>query len=205
MRGDSLRILFRGSYFAGLVMLAQHFARGGPSDVHRDIAAADDQHSLPDGEFVAEVYVEQKLDAAMHAVQINTRYRQVAAAMCANRDQHCIEALPPQLANGEVASRCKVQAQRDVAGFEDLAYLGFDHTSRQAILRDSEVQHSARNRRRFEDGDRVAHQRQIVCCREANWSASDDGDLVGKFFGNTGARGNRMTRLRAMPLGEKTL
>jgi hypothetical protein len=98
----------------------------------------------------------------MHAIQVDTRYRQVAAAMRAHRDQHRVKPLMPQLTNGEVASGDRVQAQRDVARFEDLSYLGFDHTSRQAILRDSEVQHSARNGRRFEDGDRVAHQRQVV-------------------------------------------
>ena len=163
VRSDGLRVFFRGSHLARRVMLAQHLTRGRSRDVHGDVAAADDQHLLADGELVAEIDVEQKLDAAMHAIEIDTRYRQVTAAVCADRDQHRVEALPPQFADGEVAPGGGVQAQRDVAGFEDLAHLRLDHTSRQTILRDAEVQHSAGDRRSFEDGDRVAHQRQIVC------------------------------------------
>src|SRR5664280_2689446 len=97
------------------IMLAQHLARSRARDVHGDVAAADDDDSLPDGELVAEIDVEQELDAAMHAIEINSRDREVAAAMCANCDQDGIEALASQFADREVASRGDVQAKRNVA------------------------------------------------------------------------------------------
>ncbi len=74
-------------------MLAQHFARSGASHVHGHIAAADDQHFLPDGELVAEIDVEQKIDALVHAIEVHAGNGEVAAAMCADRQQHRIEAL----------------------------------------------------------------------------------------------------------------
>ena len=144
-------------------MLPQHFTRGRAGDVHGDVAAADDQDFLADRELVAKIDVEQKLDAAMHAIEVNARDGKLAAAMRAYRDQHGIEALMPQFSDGEVTPGSRVQPQRNVAGLEDLAYLRLYHASRQAIFRNAEVQHSARHRRRFEDGDRVAHQRKIVC------------------------------------------
>ena len=74
-------------------MLAQHFARGRPGDIHGDIAATDYQDLLPDGELVAEIDVQQKLDATMHAIEINTRDREVAAAVRTDCDQYRVEPL----------------------------------------------------------------------------------------------------------------
>src|ERR1035441_6144343 len=110
--GNSLQVLFRGSYLGRGIMLAQHLAGSRARDVHGDIAAADNDDFLPDGELVAEIDVEQELDAAMHAIEIDARDREVAAAMCANCDQDRVEALAPQLAYREVASGGGVQAKR---------------------------------------------------------------------------------------------
>ena len=91
-------------------MLPQHFARGGSGHIHGDIAAPDDQHFLADGELVAKIDVQQELDAAMHAIEIDARYRQVAAAMRTDRDQHGIKALMSQFADREIAPGNSVQA-----------------------------------------------------------------------------------------------
>jgi hypothetical protein len=92
------------------------------------------------------------------------------------------KSLTAQIGNREVAAGRMIQLERDVAGLENLAHLRFDHIARQAILRDSEVQHSARNRRGFENRDRVSHEGEIVRRREAHRTAADDGYLEGKLF-----------------------
>ena len=74
-------------------VLLQHFARGRTRHVHGHIAAADHDHFLADGEPVAQVGVEQEIDALVHAVQIDARNRKVAAAVRAHGDHHRIEAL----------------------------------------------------------------------------------------------------------------
>ena len=74
-------------------MLAQDLARSRSRNVHGDVAAADDDDLLADRELVAKIHVEEKLYAAMHAVEIYARDGQVAAAVCPNRDQHRVIAL----------------------------------------------------------------------------------------------------------------
>ena len=113
--------------------------------------------------------------------------------------------LPPQLADGEVASGGRIQAQGDVASFEDLAHLRLDNTSRQTILGDSEVQHSSGDGGSLEDCDRVTHQREIMCSRETDRPSADDGDLVGKFLARPCIGRNRTTRLGPVPLGQEAL
>ena len=64
-------------------MLAHYFARRRASHVHSDVAAPDNDDFLPDGELVAEIDVEQELDAAMHAVEVNTGDGEIPATVSA--------------------------------------------------------------------------------------------------------------------------
>ena len=71
----------------------KHLARGGPSHVHGDVAAADDHYFLADRELVPEVDVEQEIDALVDAIEIDAGNAEVAAAMRADGDQYRVEAL----------------------------------------------------------------------------------------------------------------
>ena len=179
----------RGDVFVGRLeifhaagMLLDDFARCRASHVHGDVAAADHDHFLADGELVAEIHVEQEIDALVHAVEIDAGNGQVAAAVRAHGDQHRIESLPPQIGDREVASGGLIQLERDVAGFENLAHLRFHHVARQSIFGNAQIQHSARDRRRFENRDRIAHQREIVRRRESHRAAADDRNFERQFL-----------------------
>ncbi len=74
-------------------MLVDDFASRGTRHVHGDVAAADHDDFLADGELVAEIHVEQKIDAFVDAVEIDAGNGEVAAAMRADGDQHRVEAL----------------------------------------------------------------------------------------------------------------
>src|SRR5579863_2567004 len=115
-------------------MLFYDFASRGPSHVHRNVAPADHNHFLADRELVSEVDIQQEIDAFVDTIEINSRNAEIAAAMSADRDQHRIEPLPPQIGDFEVTSRRMVQLEGDVSGLEDLADLGLDNIARQAIL-----------------------------------------------------------------------
>jgi hypothetical protein len=160
-------------------MLAQHFAGRGAGHVHGHVAAADHQDLFSDGEAVAEIDVEQKVDALVNAVQVYAGDGEIAAAVRAHGDQHRVE-VTAQIGNGEIAAGCMVQFQRDVAGRENLAHLRFHHVARQAILRQAEIEHSARHLRCFKDGDRIAHQRQVVRGRQADGARAYDSNSEGK-------------------------
>src|ERR1019366_4907128 len=66
------------------------------SHIHGNVAAADHDHFLADGELVTQVHVEQKIDSFVDAVQIDSGNGEIAAAMSAHRKQHSIE-LAPQI------------------------------------------------------------------------------------------------------------
>ena len=180
--GDSSHI-FRGRFgiLHAACVLTNHFARGRAGYVHGDVTAADHDHFLADGEFVAEIHVEQEVDAFVHAIEIDPGNAEIAAAMRAHGDEHGVESLTAQIGNGEVAAGRVIQLERDVAGLKNLAHLRFDHVARQAVLGDAEVEHSARNRRGFENRDGVSHEREIVRGRESHRAAADYGNLVRKF------------------------
>ena len=84
-------------------MLLQHFAGSGARDVHRDVAAADHDHFLADGEAVAEVRVEQEIDPLVDAVEVHAGDGKIAAAVRAHRDHDGVETLFAQFADREVA------------------------------------------------------------------------------------------------------
>ena len=184
VRSDGRDVVFgRDAAVRVARVLPQHLARRGARHVHGDIAAADHHHSLADAEPVSEVRVQQKVDALEHTVQLDAGNREIAAAMRAHRDHHGVESIAAQAGDGEIAPRRLIQLQRDVAQIENLAYLRFHDAARKAVLRNSEAQHAAGDRRGLEDRDRVTHQRQIVRRRKSHRAAADDGHAVGQFLG----------------------
>ena len=67
-----------------------------------------------------------------------------------------------------------IQLERNIASFKNLTHLRFHYIARQAIFGDSQVQHSARYRRGFENRDGVSHQGEIVRGRKSHRAAADD-------------------------------
>ena len=118
-------------------MLLHNLSCGRASHVHGDIPAADHYDFLADGELVSKIYVQQKIDAFVNPVEIDSGNAQIAAAMCADGDQYRVKALAPQIGDHEVSSGCMVQFERDVASFEDLSYLSFHHIAGQPVFRDA--------------------------------------------------------------------
>src|SRR5216684_4226787 len=161
-------------------MLAHYFARRRASHVHSDVAAADYDHFLADGEFVAQVHIEQEVDAFVHAIEVNARDAEIAAAMRADGDEYSIEPLAAQIGNREVAASRVIQFERDVASLKNFAHLRFDHVARQAVFRDSKVKHPARNRRGFENRDGVSHEGEVVRGRKSHRAATDYSYLIRK-------------------------
>src|SRR5579859_191731 len=169
-----------GPFFSWNLVLPDYFTSSGAGHVHGHIATADDNHFLADGEFVAQVHVQKKINAFMDAIQIDAGNRQVAAAMRAYGDEHGIEALRAEVFHGEILARALVQFERNVACFQDLSYLGFNHVARQAIFGNSKIEHAARDGRGLKDGDGISHQGQIVRGRETNRTGADNCNLVWK-------------------------
>src|ERR1039457_4314432 len=99
-------------------MLPHDFAGRRTRNVHGHVAAADHNHFLADGELVAEVHVKQEIDAFVNAVEVNSWDGEIAAAMRSHGDEYSIEALVTQVGNGEVASGCVIELERNVAGLE---------------------------------------------------------------------------------------
>ena len=139
-----------------------HFASRRTRHVHGHVAAADHNDLFADGELVAEIHVEQEIDALVNAVEVNAGDGEIAAAMRAHGDQHCIEALVAQVGNREVASGRLIELESNVAGREDFAHLRFHHVTRQAVFGNAEVKHSAGDGSGFKNRDRVAHERQVM-------------------------------------------
>src|SRR5579864_5452202 len=104
-------------------MLLDYFAGRRASHVHRHISAADYDHLLADGELVAQIHVEQKVDAFVNSVEIDAGNAEIAAAMRADCQQHRVESLAAKISDGKLAPRRMIQFQRNVAGLENFADL----------------------------------------------------------------------------------
>ena len=98
----------------------------------------------------------------VYAIEIDPGNAEIAAAVGAHGDENGVETLAAKIGDGEVAAGRVIQLKRDVASLKNLADLGFDHIARQAIFRDAQVKHSARNRSGFKNCDRVSHEGKIV-------------------------------------------
>ena len=154
---------------------------------------------------VAEIHIEQKVDALVDAVEIDAGNGEIAAAMRADCNQDGIE-VAAQIGDGEVAAGRMIEFQRDIAGGENLAHLRFHHVAGQAIFGQAEIEHAARHLRGFKDGDGVAHQGKIVGGRKSHRTGAHDGNAKGKLgLGAAGVYIDGMPRLRAVSFGKKAL
>src|ERR1022692_1169031 len=90
-------------------------------------------------------------------------------------DQRCVK-ISLQICDGKVTSRSSAQLQRDVSSGEDLPYLCFNHITRQAILRKTQIEHAPSHLGCLKDGDRIAHQREVMCCRQTYRTSADNGN-----------------------------
>src|SRR5579859_4596902 len=169
-----------GPFFCRDFVLADHFTRGRTGDVHGHVTAADHNNFFADGELIAQVHVQQKINAFIDAIQIDAGNGKIATAMRAHRDEHGIKALRAEFFDGKIFAGALVQFEGDIAGFQDLSYLGFNHVARQAIFGNSKIEHAARDGRGLKDGDGISHQGQIVRGRETNRTGADNCNLVWK-------------------------
>ena len=69
--GDVLRR--RLDFLHAASMLLNDFARGRARYIHGNVAPTDHDDFFADGEFVAEVHVQQKIDALVNAIEIDAR------------------------------------------------------------------------------------------------------------------------------------
>ena len=97
-------------------MLADNLASRRTRYIHSHVTPADDDDFFSDRELISEIYVEQEINALINAIQINSGDGEVAAAVCAHRDQHCVESLVAQIGNCEVSSGRLIKFQSDVTG-----------------------------------------------------------------------------------------
>ena len=111
-------------------MLLDHLARGRPRYVHRDIAAADHHHTFADAEAIPQVRIQEKVDTLQHAIHLDARNGEIAAAMRTDGDHHCVEPFAAQTGNGEVAPSGLIELQRDAAQIQNFANLRFHHAAR---------------------------------------------------------------------------
>src|SRR6266704_3350691 len=89
---------------------------------------------------------------------------------------------------------------------ENFTNLGLQNITGQAIFRNAKMHHSTRHRRGFENGYGITEQGQIVRCRHAGWTGTDDGDL----FRPKGAQPfgkdiDGIPRFRSVALGNEAL
>ena len=119
----------------------------------------------------------------MHSIQIDSRNRQITAAMRAHRDQNRIKALPSEIAHREVPPCRLIQFEFDAANVQNLADLRFDHVSGQAVFGNAEIQHPSGNRRSLKNCDRITHQGQIVRSGQTYWAATNHRNFE-RQFGN---------------------
>ena len=117
-----------GAFRAGRELLL--FAHGGTRHVDGYVAAADDHHLFADGETVAKIYVQKKIDALHDAVQLMPRKIQVAAAVQAEREQHGFVTLAAEIFQRKVTTEPHVEAKFR-AQVENFANLRLQDIARQ--------------------------------------------------------------------------
>ena len=99
-----------------------------------------------------------------------------------------------------------IEFERDVARLQNLPDLRFHHAARQPVLRNSQIQHSARDWRSFENRDCIAHQREVMRCRESNRASAHDSNLIRKFvLAAPLVDVNRTLRFRPVLLSQEAL
>ena len=102
--------------------------------------------------------------------------------MCAYGYHHRVETLLTQPGDREIAACLGIQLQRDVSDVQNLADLRIHHATRQAIFRNTQPEHAASGRRRFEDSHRIAQQGKIVGSGQPDRTASDNCHTIRQLF-----------------------
>jgi len=187
-------------------MLAQNFAGGGAGNVHGDVAAADDEDVATNGELVSEIDVEEEIDTAMNAIEVNAGDGEIAAAVGADGQKNGVESLLAEFGDLKVTAGAVIEFQVDVASGKNLADLGFDDVAGETVLGDAEIEHAAGDGSGLEDSDGIAHEGEVVGGGEPDRAGADDSDFEGQFgFDGAGVHVDVMLGLGPITLGEKTL
>ena len=92
-----------------LVRVRRGVAQDGAGHVDRHVAAAHDDDALAERDAVAEVRVQQEVDAVDHTVELAPGYVELAAARRAEGEEHGRVVVAPQVADREVAAQAPVQ------------------------------------------------------------------------------------------------
>jgi len=148
--------------------------------VHRGVAAADHHHAAP---FVVRILKAERggvqiVEAVDHPFGIFARDAEVVRVVAADRHDHRVVALRLQVGGGEVATEHLV-ALESAAESRDRLVLAVEHLDlRQAVLRDSVTQHTARLRILLEDRDVVAGNQEVEGGGCAGGTGADHGDAL---------------------------
>jgi len=153
-------------------------AQNGPGHVDRNVAAPDHNHPRSDLDLIAEIGVQQKVDAIDDAVKMRTRNAQVASACGAEREEDGGVPAVPKLGHGEIPPESSTDVDLD-AQADDTVDLGTNDVARQAVLGNALIQHATQNRRGVEHRDAVAKKSQIVCARQTGRPGADHGNARG--------------------------
>ena len=130
-------------------------AERGAGGVEGHVPAADHQDVVAELDPVPEVRVEQEVDRAQDAVELDAGDLQVTAAHAADAQEDRREPVVLQRPQREVAPEPLVRAQLD-PHVEDRADLVLEHVAAQSVGRDAEHHHAARPVLRFEHDRAVA-------------------------------------------------
>jgi hypothetical protein len=150
----------------------RHGPQRGPGDVDGHVAAPDHDHPLTQVQPVAQVRVEQEVDAVDHSVQVFPRQVELSTLVRADGQERGTEALAAKIAEREVATQPLMDPQLD-AQAENRADFQIDQLPREPVLGDAETQHAPRHGLGFEDRDGVSVQRQVVRRGEAGRAGPD--------------------------------
>ena len=153
-------------------------ALGAAGGVHGDVAAADDCAAFADLGLVAEVYLAQEVNAAVHALELLAGYAELCRLLSADSDKEALIALLAQLVDGDILADLDAALEL-YAHFLENVDLGVNDLTLKAEGGDAESQHAAGYRITVKNGDiRVAHLGQVVSAAHAGRTRSDDGNLL---------------------------
>src|SRR5579864_6121294 len=109
---------FAGDFSGPFLLLAHGRAR----HINGNISAADHNHLLSDGETVAQVHVQKKINALHDAVQVISWQIQLAAAVKAESEEYRLESLSAQVSQREVSSETRIQSKfgSEIENFSNL-------------------------------------------------------------------------------------
>jgi len=184
---------------------------GRAGRIHRHIATADHHHALAPGDGCValaeligphEVGAGEELVGRVDAQQVLSRDAHEGREACAGADEYRVEALLlHQVLNGvELADhRAGLELDAEIAECLDLH---LQDLLREAELRDAVDKHAAHLVQGFEDGDIVAHLRQLGGGGQARRTGADDGHALAGGLGEGGLL--HQTTL-ALPVGDEAL